>query len=79
MGGIIALFTGIFLYLCYIADAVSVPLFLIFMILKLCGVITWSWVLVFLPLICLPILILVTLGLVYLSAWLYERAYGSLD
>lgn len=79
MGGIIALFASIFLYLCYIADALSVPLFLIFMTLKLCGVITWSWVLVFLPLICLPILTLITLGLVYLSAWLYERVYSSLD
>lgn len=34
-----------------IIDAVSIPLFLIFMILKLCGVIAWSWLLVCIPLI----------------------------
>lgn len=36
-------------------------LFLIFLILKLVGVIAWSWFIVFLPLIieCLPVILLV--------------------
>lgn len=35
-------------------------LFLIFMVLKLCGIIAWSWWLITLPLWGIPTLILVT-------------------
>lgn len=45
---------------CKVIDALSIPLFLIFLILKLCGVIAWSWVLVCLPLIVFGVFILLT-------------------
>ena len=34
-----------------IVDALSIPTFLVFLVLKLCGVITWGWFFVCLPLI----------------------------
>lgn len=48
---IIALFFAIFLIALRIIEALSIPLFVIFLILKLCGIITWAWIFVFLPLI----------------------------
>lgn len=48
---ILATLISIFLILLKIVDSVSIPLFFIFMILKLCGVIAWSWLLVCVPLI----------------------------
>lgn len=56
------------LYLLYVADSLSIPLFLIFLILKLCNVIAWSWVLV-----CLPLIIGVVTGvLTFVFALLAE-------
>lgn len=43
-----------------IIDALSVPLFIVFLILKLCGVIAWSWVAVCAPLITLAVAITIT-------------------
>ena len=50
MIGLIILITGLF-YLFIVVDSLGIPLFLIFLILQLCGVIAWSWVMVCLPLI----------------------------
>ena len=48
---IIALFFAIFLIALRIVEALSYTLFIIFLILKLCNIITWAWIFVFLPLI----------------------------
>ncbi len=37
----------------YIAVSIAIPCFLIFLILKLCGIIMWNWVFVFIPLIAM--------------------------
>lgn len=34
-----------------IVDALSIPTFLVFLVLKLCGVISWGWFYICLPLI----------------------------
>lgn len=44
-----------------IIDSVCLPVFLIFMTLKLCGIIAWSWVMICLPLICLAGSIILTI------------------
>ncbi len=53
------LFLTIFYILFYIVADLSPVLFIVFLILKLCNVITWSWWLVCLPIILLPILIII--------------------
>lgn len=47
-------------------DMLAIPLFIIFLILQLCGVITWAWVLVFLPLIVWGGSMLLTIGTISL-------------
>ena len=55
-------------------------LFLIFLVLKLTGVIDWSWWLIFLPLvfpyIFATFVLLVVLGIITLSLKLNNRRYG---
>lgn len=46
---------------------------LIFITLKLCGVIAWSWVWVLAPLWIGWALALVIIGAVALGAWIYDR------
>lgn len=58
------------LYLFYIVDTLSIPLFLIFLILKLCGVITWSWLMVCLPLIIWASALLITSILTGILSWI---------
>ena len=48
---------------------------LIFITLKLCGVITWSWVWVLAPLGIGWALVLLIIGAVALGAWISERWY----
>lgn len=55
---------------------IGLIIFIVFLILKLTGVIAWKWVLVFLPLI-IPagavVLGLVIVGILYLIAYIGER------
>ena len=54
---ITALFTilTIFILAMKTIDVLAVPLFIVFLVLKLCGVIAWSWVWVCFPLIVFAI------------------------
>ena len=54
---ITALFTilTIFILAMKLIDTLALPVFLIFLVLKLCGVIAWSWVWVCFPLIVFAI------------------------
>ena len=49
-------------------SGLCVILFLIFMILKLCGVIAWAWALVCIPLYVLAAMIVLTIVIVVLCA-----------
>lgn len=52
MGGFLAVLFMIFaIVLIWIPIIAGIPTFTVFLVLKLCNVITWSWWLVFLPLI----------------------------
>ena len=51
IGCLIGILLGVLLLVSTLAYGVAFPLFLTFLILKLCGVIAWSWFLVWLPLI----------------------------
>jgi hypothetical protein len=67
---LIIILTGL-LYMFYVIDALGIPLFIVFLILQLCGVITWSWVMVCLPLIiwgCAGLLTFITIAVIsYIS------------
>lgn len=56
-------FIAILIIICKIAESLSIPTFFVFLILKLCNVITWSWVCV-----CIPLFVL--FGLYFLKALL---------
>lgn len=45
----------IFILAMKLIDVLTVPVFLVFLVLKLCGVIAWSWVWVCFPLIVFAI------------------------
>ena len=47
-------------------DILAIPLFIIFLILQLCGVIAWAWVLVFLPFIIWVCSMLLIIGTIFL-------------
>lgn len=63
MIALMIILTGI-LYLDYVIESLTIPLFLVFLILQLTKVITWSWVCVCLPLIVLPIAIILQFVLI---------------
>ena len=55
---------------------IGLIIFIVFLILKLTGVIDWKWILVFLPIIIpvgVVILALVIVGILYLIAYISER------
>lgn len=62
----------ILLHVIYVCEWISPILFIVFMILKLTAAISWSWVCVFIPLIVMPILIMLHIGLIYLIAYLNQ-------
>lgn len=49
-------------------NGLCIVLFLIFMILKLCGVIAWTWAIVCIPLYCLGAGVIFTIVLIVLVA-----------
>lgn len=53
-------------------SGLCIILFLIFMILKLCGVIAWSWVVVFYPLLILALAIFAAL-LIFITIFLFSK------
>lgn len=57
----ITIIVSLLLVLMYAVDALAIPLFLIFMILELCGVIAWGWLIVCIPLIVWGVAILFTI------------------
>lgn len=65
----IIIITGL-LYLFKIIDCLGVPLFLTFLILKLCKVITWSWLMVCLPLIIWAASLLLTFIFIAILSWI---------
>lgn len=52
-----------------IVAELSVPTFLVFLVLKLCGVIAWSWFWVCFPLI---------LGVIFLILWIALKIWADL-
>ena len=44
-----------------VVDALAIPVFIVFLVLKLCGVIAWSWLFVCLPLIVFAGAIILTI------------------
>lgn len=67
MLAVVIILLMILTYILYVVNALSIPLFLIFLILKLCNVITWSWLMVCLPLIVFAGALLLTfiLSMIY--------------
>lgn len=57
MVALLIILTG-FLYVIKVAEWFIVPLFITFLVLKVLSVISWSWWLVCLPLIAIPVLII---------------------
>lgn len=58
----------IFILAMKLIDILTVPVFIVFLVLKLCGVIAWSWVLVCFPLIVFAIAsLLITISAIILS------------
>ncbi len=43
------------------ASELAIPVFLVFLVLKLVNVITWSWLVVCIPVIALPVLIVLAI------------------
>ena len=54
------LFLTIIFIVFYVITDLAPILFIVFLILKFCNVITWSWWLICLPIILLPVLIIIT-------------------
>lgn len=65
--GAFAALCGIIAVICFIVDALAIPTFIVFLILKLIGVIAWSWFFV-----CLPLIVLAVATVIYvlLYVWL---------
>ena len=55
------LFLTILFIAFYIMTDLAPILFIVFLILKLCNIVTWSWWLICLPIILLPVLIIITM------------------
>lgn len=68
----LAIFIFILLYVIHVCEWISPILFIVFMILKLTAVISCSWICVFIPLMAIPILIMLHIGLMYLIAYLNQ-------
>lgn len=68
----LAIFIFILLYVIHVCEWISPILFIVFMILKLTAIISWSWVCVFIPLMAIPILVIFHIGLMYLVAYLNQ-------
>lgn len=68
----LAILIVILLHVIYVCEWISPILFIVFMILKLTATISWSWVCVFIPLLAIPILIMLHIGLMYLIAYLNQ-------
>lgn len=67
---LILILTGL-LYTIKILEALSIPLFITFLILKLTSVIAWSWWLVCLPVILIPAMFILqglVIGLMHVCA-----------
>ena len=62
----------ILLHVIYVCEWISPILFIVFMILKLTAAISWSWICVFIPLLTIPILSMLHIGLIYLIAYLNQ-------
>lgn len=65
MVALMIIITG-FLYAFKLLEYIAIPLFITFLILKLISVISWSWWLVCLPLLAMPVLIILDFVLVAL-------------
>ena len=68
----LAILIFILLHVIYVCEWISPILFIVFMILKLTAAISWSWICVFIPLLTIPILIMLHIGLIYLIAYLNQ-------
>lgn len=51
-------------------DALAIPLFIVFLVLKLCGVIAWGWLYVCLPLIVFGGAMVLTIIIVAISSYI---------
>lgn len=65
MVALIIILTGL-LYLVKISETLTIPLFLTFLILKLTGVVAWSWFVICVPLIAVPMLFLMQVVIIAL-------------
>ena len=62
-----------FLYAFKLLEYLAIPLFITFLVLKLISVISWSWWLVCLPLLAIPVLIILDFVLVALMELCVEN------
>lgn len=72
MIALILILTGL-LYIFKIIDVLGIPIFIVFLILQLCGVITWAWILIFLPLIIWAATLLLTFVCIALMTYCAEN------
>ena len=62
-----AILISLLLIVAKICDALCIPMFLVFMILKLCNVINWSWAVVCIPLYVLAFAMFITIVTFFIS------------
>lgn len=72
MSDIEFIFFWIFLLLMAAVKILSVPLFIVFLILRLCGVVSWSWWLV-----CLPLMLFAAEAAVELIIHITDKINGG--
>lgn len=72
MVALIIILTG-FIYLIKTSEALAIPLFLVFLILKLTNVLAWSWVCVCIPLMVFPILFILQFCIIALMTYCAEN------
>lgn len=63
---------AVLLVIAKVVDALGIPLFLVFLILRFCNVIAWGWIFICLPLIIWVGAILLTVLFTAILAWIDE-------
>ena len=72
MVALMIIITG-FLYVVKLLEYLTIPLFITFLVLKLISVISWSWWLVCIPLLAIPVLIILDFVLIALMQLCVEN------
>lgn len=56
MIALLIIIDAVLLHIVRFCEMVTMPLFIVFLVLQLTGVIAWSWVIIFIPLMAVPVL-----------------------